>query len=250
MAVVRRVLIVLLGLVVAAAVVAAIVVFAAPRHARAPSTSGESLPDFVPAAPLERAATPTGPGISGLADAGWLDRVSESTGIPRRALAAYAGQAIVTGEQTVCALGWNTLAAIGEVESHHGSINGSAIGDDGTATPPIYGIGLHGTGTDSVPDSDAGAIDGTAEVDRAVGPMQLIPQSWRNWHTDASGDGVEDPQNIDDAVAAAAHYLCRAAGQAMGEAAGWRAGILAYNGSQRYLDDVIRWSQRYARLAG
>ncbi len=252
MAVVRRVLIVALGIALAAGVVAAMLFLLAPRVSPLPGNpfaSQDSLPTWVPPAPLEKAVAPTGPGNSGLADPAWLDRVSSQSGIPRRALAAYAGQAIVQQEHSVCDIGWNTLAAIGEVESHHGTIDASEVGVDGTVSPPIYGIGLHGEGTDSVPDSDGGAIDADPSVDRAVGPMQTIPQTWRNWHSDASGDGVEDPQTIDDATSAAAHYLCRATDQSMGTEAGWSAGILSYNGSQQYLDDVTRWAVRYAEDA-
>ena len=79
----------------------------------------------------------------------------------------------------------------------------------GNAVPPIFGIALDGGNTAEITDTDDGAIDGDAEFDRAVGPMQLIPQTWRNWHIDGGGDGVEDPQNIDDAALAAANYLCR-----------------------------------------
>ena len=65
-------------------------------------------------------------------------------------------------------------------------------------------------------------IDGDPDIDRAVGPMQLIPQTWRNWHVDGGADGVEDPQNIDDAATAAANYLCRSS-IGMDTEAGWRA---------------------------
>ena len=59
------------------------------------------------------------------------------------------------------------------------------------------------------------------------GGLQFIPQAWRNWHVDGGGDGVEDPQNIDDAALAAANYLCRAS-TAFDTEDGWRAGIRAY----------------------
>jgi membrane-bound lytic murein transglycosylase B len=76
--------------------------------------------------------------------------------------------------------------------------------------------------------------------------MQLIPEAWRNWHADGNADGVQDPQNIDDATLAAAGYLCRAGGQALDTESGWRRAVLAYNGSERYLTDVIRYSTGYA----
>jgi membrane-bound lytic murein transglycosylase B len=200
------------------------------------------------AAPVE-AATPTGAGVAGIVDPAWLAETAESTGIPERALAAYAGVAIAKAVQMpTCGLSWNTLAAIGFVESRHGTHDGSSVGPDGTVTPGIFGIALEGGATALIPDSDAGAIDGDAEYDRAVGPMQLIPQTWRNWHVDASGDGLEDPQNIDDAVAASGNYLCRASGD-MASETGWHAGIAAYNSDPDYAVIIAETGSRYRSQA-
>ncbi|TPX02837.1 murein transglycosylase, partial [Schumannella luteola] len=187
--------------------VGAIVWFLAPRVGlELPGATEEPLPSWAPPAePPVAAATPTGPGIGGLVDPDWLDRTARATGIPERALAAYAGAAIVKAQTLPeCALSWATLAGIGATESDHGRHGGSTLDQYGTATPGIFGVALDGDGVALIPDSDGGAIDGDAEADRAVGPMQLIPEAWRNWHVDGGGDGVEDPQNIDDAVLAAA----------------------------------------------
>jgi membrane-bound lytic murein transglycosylase B len=198
---------------------------------------------------VERAATNSTPGVAGLAAADWITKVSAATGIPARALEAYAGVAIqVQDANPACGIGWDTLAGIGEVESRHGTIFGGKIDRAGLATPPIFGVPLDGTSFANVPDSDKGAIDGDATIDRAVGPMQLIPNSWRNWHTDGNGDGVEDPQNIDDATMAAAHYLCRA-GKALGAEDGWRTAVRAYNGSDQYIADVAGYATSYASAA-
>ncbi|HEY4267663.1 MAG TPA: lytic murein transglycosylase, partial [Galbitalea sp.] len=139
-----------------------------------------------------------------------------------------------------------TLAGIGKVESDHGRHGGSSIGPDGTVTPPVYGPALDGNGTALIPDSDGGTIDGDAAADRAVGPMQLIPQTWRNWHIDGNGDGVEDPQNIDDAVMATTNYLCRAS-TALDTEKGWRGAIAAYNSADSYLAKVARVAVAYNR---
>jgi len=196
------------------------------------------------AAPVE-AVPPTAPGVAGRVDPVWLSQTAETTGIPERALAAYAGVAIwKAGQMPSCGLGWNTLAAIGYAESRHGTHDGSAVGADGTVAPPIFGIALEGGATAHIPDSDQGAVDGDAEFDRAVGPMQLIPQTWRNWHADANGDGVEDPQNIDDATMASANYLCRASGD-MATEEGWTAGITAYNSDPAYAVIIAGAGSRY-----
>ena len=208
-------------------------------------------PDYALAAdPPPVAAERTRRGVAGLADAAWVDRVSAASGIPARVLAAYAGVAIAKAdEMAACGLGWTTLAGIGLIESDHGRHGGSSVGEDGTVSPPIFGIALDGSASSHIPDSDDGKVDGDAKFDRAVGPMQLIPQTWRNWHVDANGDGKEDPQNIDDAVLATANYLCRASGD-MGDRAGWRAGILAYNSSNSYVQSVANAANRYAVDAG
>jgi membrane-bound lytic murein transglycosylase B len=148
-----------------------------------------------------------------------------------------------------CGLSWNTIAAIGAMESDHGRHDGSVVGEDGTVSPAIYGIPLDGVNTAEIPDSDAGEIDGDATIDRAVGPMQLIPQTWRNWHTDGNGDGVEDPQNLDDSVMATANYLCRASTHLETES-GWRGAVLAYNQSEDYAIGVARTAIGYAEALG
>jgi len=216
-----------------------------------PFTSGSDAEDSLPAptwatpAPAPVAAATPGTGVAGLVDPVWLAETAETTGIPARALAAYAGVALAKAAQMpTCGLSWNTLAAIGYAESRHGAHDGSAVGPDGTVTPPIFGIALDGASTAHIPDSDKGAIDGDADYDRAVGPMQLIPQTWRNWHVDANGDGVEDPQNIDDATMASANYLCRASGD-MAHEAGWLAGISAYNSDPDYALIIAATGSRY-----
>jgi len=202
-----------------------------------------------PAASAPVAAATAGTGIASLVDPDWATSMAAATGIPRRAVLAYAGAALFKGERTPeCRLSWTTLAAIGAVESSNGQHGGSSIGADGTVTPPIFGVALNGDGVALIPDSDGGAIDGDAASDRAVGPMQLIPQTWRNWHTDGNGDGVENPQNIDDAVMATTNYLCRAS-TALDTEKGWRAAIAAYNSTDAYLREVARVGVAYNRDA-
>ena len=238
-------------------VIAAILVFLAPRGSDdSPLTLPDPSPDaeapsWAPPADPPVAATSPGVGIAGLVDADWLASTSAATGIPSRALAAYAGAAIVkAAAMPECGISWNTIAAIGATESDHGRHGGSAAAADGTVTPPIYGVPLSGgAGVEHIPDSDGGSIDGDAEFDRAVGPFQLIPQTWRNWHTDGSGDGVEDPQNIDDAAMATVNYLCRVS-TAIDTEDGWSAAVAGFNSPQSYRDTVARFAVQYAAAAG
>jgi len=212
----------------------------------APTPASSWVP---PAAEPPRAATPGPLGIGGLADPVWVADTAQKTGIPARALAAYAGAALNLAQvKPQCGMSWNLLAGIGRVESDHGRHGGSSIGADGTATPPIYGPSLDGDGVALVKDSDGGAIDGDATGDRAVGPMQMIPEAWRNWHIDGNADGKEDPQNVEDSALAAARYLCRAS-TALDTEQGWRAAVTAYNDATTYIDAVARAADAYRTAA-
>ena len=68
----------------------------------------------------------------------------------------------------------------------------------------------------------------------AVGWMQFIPDTWLRWGMDASGDGIADPWNAEDAVHSAARYLAAAGGRT-----DISRGIFAYNHAQWYVDDVL-----------
>ena len=65
----------------------------------------------------------------------------------------------------------------------------------------------------AIPDTDNGRWDGDKVWDRAVGPMQFIPATWQGAGRDGDGDGVANPNDIDDAALAAADYLCPSSGQ-------------------------------------
>ena len=119
----------------------------------------QSAPDPEPGArSADQAAAPDAGGgdeanaISDRVDPAWVTVTAERLGIPERALAAYAGASLaVVEEYPDCGIGWNTVAAIGEVESIHGTIHGSRIGEDGVAEPAIIGIRLDGTSTQRIP---------------------------------------------------------------------------------------------------
>jgi membrane-bound lytic murein transglycosylase B len=145
-----------------------------------------------------------------------------------------------------CGLQWPLLAGIGRTESRHGTYRGAQLGTDGVVAPPIYGPDLDGSNRFAVvPDSDGGSLDGTARTDRAVGPMQFLPGTWRTVGVDATGDGSADPQNLFDAAAAAGVYLCRS-GPGLGDPGRRRAAVLTYNRSAEYADIVEERMQEYA----
>jgi membrane-bound lytic murein transglycosylase B len=185
--------------------------------------------------------------VTPLPDPAWVDRVAAAADAPRTAIASYAGAALqLAAEQPACGLGWNTLAAIGEVESGHGTAGDSVLDERGVATPPVVGPALDGRGVAAIRDTDGGVLDGDGTWDRAVGPMQFIPGSWATWATDGDGDGDADPQNIADAALAAARYLCDAGD--LSDAGTWIAAIESYNAGPAYNERVADAADRFAGL--
>ena len=108
-------------------------------------------------------------------------------------------------------LPWTVLAAIGQIES----------GD--RANPGV---------------SSAGAL----------GPMQFLPSTWREWGITAFGEpgppNIMDPY---DAVPSAARYLCAAGGAT---AKGLPRAIFAYNHADWYVNDVLALAKQYAHAYG
>lgn len=168
--------------------------------------------------------------------------------IPAVALNAYRTAAVEsTRIAPGCRVDWTVLAAIGKVESDHGRIHGPrTLGPDGTVSPPIVGPALDGTnGTQAIPDTDGGRLDGDPTWDHAVGPMQFIPATWRELARDGNGDGVKDPQNLYDAALTAAAHLCLRHPGDYGDETQLRRALLSYNASTAYVDDVLRWVDAY-----
>ncbi|MHC1561123.1 lytic transglycosylase domain-containing protein [Actinomycetospora sp. C-140] len=175
------------------------------------------------------------------ARAAWADAAAGPTGVPARALVAYAGaEAGAREELPDCGLSWATLAGLGRVESNHGRFGGTALDDAGRPGESIRGPELDGTGGNrEIRDTDGGRLDGDTTYDRAVGPLQFIPGTWAEYGADGDGDGVSDPDDLDDAALAAARYLC-ADDRDMHRGDDWRTAVLAYNRSNAYVDRVRR----------
>jgi membrane-bound lytic murein transglycosylase B len=176
--------------------------------------------------------------------------MARATGIPARALQAYAyAYTVMAASQSSCHLTWVTLAGIAAVESQHGTIGGRTLLPDGRPSSPIIGIPLNGAnGTKAVAATDGGLLDGDKVWEHAVGPFQFIPSAWAVWRADAHGDGFTDPQNIDNAALAAAKYLC-ADNRNLTSGDDWLRAILSYNNSLDYARLVYSFAQLYARNA-
>jgi membrane-bound lytic murein transglycosylase B len=204
---------------------------AADRPVRDTLSAWAAAPPTIPAGPQ--------------ADPSWLTSAALATGIPRRALAAYTSAALIEKrDDPGCRLSWNTLAAIGDVESDHGSLNGTPMNAAGEPVGVILGPRLDGGRYDVVPDSDGGRWDQDPTFDRAVGPMQMLPSMWARFGADNSGDGVADPNQIDDAALGSARLLCSWGD--LSTADGWTDAVAAYNPATGYLHEVADLAARYA----
>ena len=232
----RRSLRFLAGLMLPAMVLAGC---ATDQEAEPSSEPPEAPQQLMPPAVAEHPDTTDGVPIAELADADWVEEVAFEHAIPRRAMAAYAGAALRMAEtHPDCKMGWNTLAGVGSVESSHASIGDAGLDAAGVAQPNIIGPVLDGSeGVMAIDDTDNGELDGDDEWDRAVGPMQFLPETWQRYAVDGNQDGQADPQQIDDAVLTAAVYLCDSS-EDLSDDDMWVAAITTYNQSMAYARDV------------
>jgi membrane-bound lytic murein transglycosylase B len=177
----------------------------------------------------------------------WAAERAPALDMPVVALEAYAyGARVAQVENPGCHLSWTTLAGIGMVESRNGTYRGAVIAPNGDVTPPIRGVRLDGTnGNLRIVESDDGALDGEPGYERAMGPMQFIPETWRLYGVDANNDGVISPDNFDDAALSAAGYLCWR-GKNLATPRGWMNALRAYNHSDQYARTVRDWATAYA----
>ena len=170
----------------------------------------------------------------------WVARTASASGIPSPAVRAYGAATLrELAADPGCHLAWTTLAGIGWVESQHGTLGGRRLDDDGRSSRQIDGPVLDGSG-------DVAAVPGEAGLwQRASGPLQFIPSTWARWASDGDGDGVADPQDIDDAAYAAARYLC-VSGADLATGSGWSVAVFSYNHSDAYVRSVYDAAQAYA----
>jgi membrane-bound lytic murein transglycosylase B len=167
-----------------------------------------------------------------------------SNDIPVAALRAYHHAADVLAG-TGCRIPWTFIAAIGRVESDHGRYGGSVLGADGVSRPEILGPVLDGAGPfAAIRDTDHGRLDHNKVWDRAVGQMQFLPSTWATWGRDGDGDGVKNPDDINDSALAAASYLCASGGD-LTTTAGMARAAWSYNQSDYYVALVLAFERGY-----
>ncbi|MEO9326666.1 lytic transglycosylase domain-containing protein [Gordonia aurantiaca] len=150
----------------------------------------------------------------------------------------------ITAKRPHCGIDWKVIAGIGKVESHHadrGNVN-----PDGALRSAIFGPRLDGSlgGNEVISDTDGGELDGDPVYDRAVGPMQFLPATWKAYAIDANDDGKTDPQNIFDAALTTANYLCDG-NLDLRNPASLVTAILRYNNSMEYVNNVLGFARSY-----
>jgi membrane-bound lytic murein transglycosylase B len=113
------------------------------------------------------------------------------------------------------------------------------LANDGRPDPPVFGPPLDGRrGLAAIRTRGGG-------WERAAGPLQFLPSTWQRWAADGDGDGVLDPQDLDDASLAAGRYLCSAGGD-LETGEGWVAAVRAYNHADAYVRAVYEAASAYA----
>jgi hypothetical protein len=238
----------------AAALASTVAAPASPTTALDPVSAFSSPSVAVPVVPgLDEAATrvPASVDSASVAPVVSATDLSDFIGngsIPKLARAAYMSAATAEARAVpTCGLRWQILAGIGLIESDHARSGGSASPTwSGVANPAILGPILDGKhGYPAVPDTDHGVLDGDPTFDRAVGPMQFLPSTWREYAGPTVGKVAPNPENISDAAAAAGRYLC-ASGVDLRTPAGLIDAIYGYNHSFSYVTNVVSAADQYA----
>ena len=173
-------------------------------------------------------------------------------GIPTTVFSAYlAAEANAPSIAPDCVVDWPVIAGIWKVESGHATHGGRTLSPTGEVTPPLYGPTLDGSlpGTAIIADTDGGVLDGDPTWDRAVGPAQFLPGSWRAYGQDANRDGTADPQNVYDAALATVAHLCLTAPGDYTNPDHLARALYGYNNSTDYVDTVSGWVDYYWAFA-
>ena len=134
------------------------------------------------------------------------------TDVPANYLTAYRA----AGEER--GIDWSILAAMGSIESDHGS-----GGEEETCV--------------SGPENYTGEL--------AQGPMQFLPSTWATVGVDGDGDGQQSACDYEDAIHGAANYLKQS-----GAPGDYHRAITTYNRSEAYYREVMALAERYKSSAG
>jgi len=128
---------------------------------------------------------------------------------------------------------WTILAGIGKVECDHGRSQLAGCNPRGTINVAGARGPMQFLGSTWRVGADQFALD-------VAGPAVAAGQEAQGYATDGNHDGVADPWQPADAIHAAARLLRR-----NGAPTDYNAAIWAYNHSDAYREQVLRWAQSY-----
>ncbi|HEX3828692.1 MAG TPA: hypothetical protein VHV82_15615 [Sporichthyaceae bacterium] len=217
-----------------------------------------AISSSIPAIPVAPVATPAAPATSaragravkGPARPALVRRQQPAitaTGIPKTVEKAYRhATRMFHHYDPACHLNTALLEAIGKIESDH-AYNGY-VDRKGESLLPIIGPPLDGRpGFALIHASPLGKrLHGDPVYEHAVGPMQFLPGTYADWATAGHrGQKTSDPENVYDAAATAARYLCGSGGD-LSVPTARHAAVLRYNNSQDYATNVEAWFQAYS----
>ncbi len=227
----------------------------APAQPVAITASVPAIPVAAALAPAAAGAAPARPShasraVKGLARPPVVRRqqpATTATGIPKTVEKAYRHAARMFHHyDPACQLKTALLEAVGKIESDH-AYNGF-VDRKGEALLPIIGPPLDGRpGVALIHASPLGKrLHGDPIYEHAVGPMQFLPGTYADWATAGHrGQKTSDPQNVYDAAATAARYLCGGGGD-LSDPIARHAAVLRYNNSEDYATNVEAWYQAYS----
>ena len=187
-------------------------------------------------------------GVAAIVAGGPAAAAGGALGIPPVVFSAYvAAEANAPTVTPGCEVDWPIIAGIWKVESNHATYGGRTVNASGQVTTPLYGVTLDGTipGTAVIADTDRGVLDGDPTWDRAVGPAQFLPGSWRAYGQDGNRDSVADPQNVFDAALGTVAHLCLTRPGDYTNPTDLEAALRRYNNSAEYVATVAGWIDYY-----
>ena len=143
---------------------------------------------------------------------------------------------------------WGEPTAADETDGAGGADpeNEDAAESDDESQDDDAPIRARGNGFAVIHDSDDGRLDGNHRWDRAVGPMQFLPETWSRFEADGNDDAVFDPQNLYDAAATAGAFLCWLKSHRGADPGSF---VLGYNSSDTYVRNVLGAAERLGSVA-
>jgi len=134
---------------------------------------------------------------------------------------------------TAYSIDWAVLAGIGKLECNHGRSQLEGCNPPGTVNVAGARGPMQFLGSTWRAGADTFALD-------VAGPATAAGSEGQGYATDANDDGVADPWDPADAIHAAARYLVR-----NGAPQDYHRAVRAYNHSDAYVAEVLRWAETY-----